>query len=95
MHRNVDVFAHDMLHGFAQMFADPAASSIWPLRRRAYSTLYLMLSGSYLHAGRWRSALAYAARSVWTWPPSAGYLAATPWRQLSRRIFGSDAEPAI
>ena len=95
MHRNVDVFAHDMLHGFKQMFSDPAAASVWPLRRRAYSTLYLMLSGSYLHAGRWQSAIEYAARSVWMWPPSAGYLAATPWRQLYRRLFGSEAEPAI
>jgi glycosyltransferase involved in cell wall biosynthesis len=95
MHRNVDVFAHDMLHGFAQMFSDPAASAIWPLRRRSYSTLYLMLAGSYLHARRWRPALSYAARSVWMWPPSVGYLAATPWRQISRRLFGAEGEPAI
>jgi glycosyltransferase involved in cell wall biosynthesis len=95
MHRNVDVFAHDMLHGFAQMYADPAAAAIWPLRRRSYATLYLMLSGSYLHARRWKPALQYAARSVWAWPPSAAYLAATPMRQIRRRLFGSEGEPAI
>lgn len=95
MHRNVDVFAHDMLHGFAQMYADPAAAEVWSLKRRSYATLYLMLSGSYLHARRWRSSLAYAARSVWMWPPSAAYVAAMPWRRLQRRLFGAEGEPAI
>jgi hypothetical protein len=26
MHRNVEVFKYDMLHGFSQMFSDPAAA---------------------------------------------------------------------
>ena len=95
MHRNVDVFAHDMLHGFSTMFADPAASEVQALRRRAYGTLYLMLSGSYLYAGRWRKCLDYAVRSVVTWPLSFTYLAAMPWRHFRRRLFGSDAEPAV
>ena len=36
MHRNLDVFEHDMLHGFSSMFADPAAAEVHHLKRRAY-----------------------------------------------------------
>jgi glycosyltransferase involved in cell wall biosynthesis len=96
MHRNVDVFAHDMLHGFASMFADPAAREIHHLRRRSYAALYLMLSGSYLHAGQWPRALAYAGRSIASWPLVAGYIVAMPWRHAQRKLFGlRDGEPAI
>ena len=95
MHRNVDIFAHDMLHGFSTMFADPAASEVRKLRRRAYSTLYLMLSGSYLYAGRWMKCFGYAMRSIVTWPLNITYVAAMPIRRLQRRVFGNRAEPAI
>jgi glycosyltransferase involved in cell wall biosynthesis len=88
MHRNVAVFEHDMLRGFAQMFADPAARDVQPLRRRAYANLYLMLSGSHLEAGNTRQAVWYACRSVATWPGSLAYIAAMPWRRV-RRLFGA------
>jgi hypothetical protein len=84
----VKVFEHDMLHGFARMFADPAASEVQPLRRRAYANLYLMLSGSHLEAGNTRKAIAYAWRSVASSPSSLAYIAAMPWRRL-RRAFGA------
>ena len=97
MHRNIAVFEHDMLHGFARMFADPAASEVHGLRRRAYATLFLMLSGSHLHAGNWVRSLGYAARSIVTWPPTLGYIAGMPVRQFRRRVLGQliDAEPTI
>lgn len=97
MHRNVAVFEHDMLHGFASMFADPEAREVHGLRRRAYATLFLMLSGSHLHAGNWLSSLRYAARSIVTWPPTLAYIAGMPLRQFRRRVLRrlDEAEPTI
>ena len=97
MHRNIAVFEHDMLHGFASMFADPEAREIHPLRRRAYATLFLMLSGSHLHAGNWIPGLRYAARSVVAWPPTLAYIAGMPVRQFRRRVLRQigEAEPTI
>ena len=97
MHRNVAVFEHDMLHGFAKMFADPDARDIHGLRRRAYATLFLMLSGSHLRAGNWARSLQYAARSIATWPPTAAYIAGLPLRRFRRRVLRrrEETEPAI
>ncbi len=97
MHRNIAVFEHDMLRGFANMFADPEAREVHGLRRRAYATLFLMLSGSHLHAGNWRPSLRYAARSVMTWPPTLAYIAGMPLRRIRRCVFGQldEAEPII
>lgn len=86
MHRNVECFERDMLRAFSRAFLDPAASAIHPLRRRCYGNLYLMLSGSYLQAGRWDKSVTYAARSVLAWPPSVAYLAAFPWRRWQCRV---------
>jgi glycosyltransferase involved in cell wall biosynthesis len=95
MHRDVDVFAHDLLHGFASLFADPAAAEVHHLRRRAYGAMYLMLSGSYLHAGRWAECLSYAARALRTWPLTAMYVLALPMRRVQRRLFGGPGEPVL
>ena len=95
MHRNVDAFAHDVLHGFESMFADPAAAEVHHLKRRAYGAVYLMLSGSYLHAGRWRECLRYGARAVVSWPLTAAYVFALPARRMQRRVFGETGEPAL
>jgi len=95
MHRNVDLFANDILHGFASLFADPAAAEVHHLKRRAYGTLYLMLSGSYLHAGRWRQCLSYGARALLTWPFTATYVLALPMRRVHRRLFGESGEPVL
>lgn len=97
MHRNVAVFEHDMLHGFARMFADPDAREVHGLRRRAYATLFLMLSGSHLHAGNWMPSLRDAARSVVTWPPTLAHIAAMPVRRFRHRELRrlADAEPII
>ena len=95
MHRNIRVFEHDMLHGFAQMFADPAAIEVQPLRRRAYANLFLMLSGSHLEAGNVGEAIRYACRSVAAWPASLAYIAALPWRRLKRARGGRDGEPQL
>jgi glycosyltransferase involved in cell wall biosynthesis len=95
MHRNIDVFAHDILHGFDSLFADPAAAEVHHLKRRAYGALYLMLSGSYLHAGRWRQSLSYAARALLTWPLTLTYVLALPMRRVHRRVFGESGEPVL
>jgi len=82
MHRNVDLFKCDMLRAFTRMFADPDAAEIHPLRRQCYGHLYLVLSGSYFHAGQWGKSLAYALRSLLIWPPSLLYLLTFPIRRL-------------
>lgn len=95
MHRNARVFEHDMLRGFARMFADPAAAAVHPLRRRAYGKLFLMLSGSFLEGGQQWKAFAYACRSVASWPPGLAYIVALPWRRWRRRLGDRPDEPRI
>ena len=86
MHTNLAAFEHDMLLAFDKMFKDPSAADVHHLRRRCYSNLYLMFSGSYVQAGRWGKALAYAGRSVLAWPPSVAALGVVPLRRLRRRV---------
>src|SRR6266536_238218 len=40
MNRNPRVFEHDMLYGFARMFADQTAADVRRLRRRGYAKLF-------------------------------------------------------
>lgn len=87
MHRNLETFEHDMLRAFSRTFADPSAAPIHPLRRQCYGHLYLMLAGSYLHAGRWGQCLAYLVRAVRIWPRSLGYVAALPLRRLRAGLY--------
>jgi len=95
MHRNPTVFEHDMVYGFARMFADPGAAEVHPLRRRGYGKLYLMLAGSFLEAGDTGKALTYACRSMLAWPPSAAYIVALPWRRVRRVLGARPDEPRI
>jgi glycosyltransferase involved in cell wall biosynthesis len=95
MHRNIGAFEHDMLRGFARMFADPAARDVQPLRRRAYANLFLMLAGSHLEAGNLGAAIRYGCRSVATWPGSLAYIAALPWRRIQRARGGQSGEPRL
>ena len=98
MHRHINVFEHDMLHGFAQMFADPAAAEVHPLRRRAYANLFLMLSGSHLEAGHLATALSYAWRSLLRSPAGLAYIAALPlrrWRRSKGEVSGEPGLPMV
>ena len=95
MHRQIEVFERDMLHGFAQMFADPAAAAVRPLRRRAYANLFLMLSGSHLEVGHFGRALTYACRSLALSPAGVGYIAALPLRRWRRRQGEVAGEPKL
>lgn len=85
MHADVDLFERDMLRAFARAFSDPAAASVHDLRKRCYGRLYLMLSGSFLHAGKLGKSVAYAARGLAVWPQGAAYLASYPLRRFGRR----------
>ncbi|HZR22167.1 MAG TPA: glycosyltransferase [Vicinamibacterales bacterium] len=95
MHRNPAVFEHDMLYGFARMFADPAAREVKALRRRGYAKLYLMLSGSFFEAGDAAKAMTYAVRSIVSWPPSAAYICALPLRRVRRMLGAQPDEPRL
>jgi glycosyltransferase involved in cell wall biosynthesis len=85
MHRRVAIYEHDVLLRLEKMFADPLCTTILPLRAQAYGKSYLALSGSYLHQGNWPKCLGYAWRAVITWPPSVGYLLASPVRAVRRQ----------
>jgi glycosyltransferase involved in cell wall biosynthesis len=87
MHRNVNLFEHDVLRAFADMFGDPTSAKVLPPRRRCYGRVYLVLSGSYLYDRQWDKCLKYAVRSVVTWPPSLIYLALFPIRHVRRRAL--------
>ncbi len=86
MHRNVELFEHDMLHAFADMFSDPSAAAIHQLRRRCYGALFRTLAGSFWRVARWDKCLHYAVRSVLAWPPEIAYLTHYPLRQLRHRL---------
>lgn len=95
MHRKIDVFEHDMLHGFARMFTDPAAAAVRPLRRRAYANLFLVLSGSHLEVGHFGQAFKYACRSLALSPAGVRYIAALPLRRWRRRQGDISGEPRL
>jgi glycosyltransferase involved in cell wall biosynthesis len=87
MHRNLDVFEHDMLLAVERMFDDPAASEVHQYRRTCYGNLYLTLSGSFLYGGRWARSLKYATLGLLKKPTSICFLATWPFRFLRRRMF--------
>lgn len=95
MHRNIEVFERDMLHAFAKMFSDPAASEIYDLRRHCYGNLYMTLAGSYLHAGKWNKCLSRALYGLTIWPPSIVYLTQFPLRLLRRRFGLQTDDPNL
>lgn len=103
MHRSAPVFERDMLRVFSNLFLDPAAAAVHPLRRRCYGRLFMQLAGAYGHAGRWDKCVGYAWWGLLTWPPTVAALAAFPLRRLRSIVHrrgdeqpwqgGSDASP--
>lgn len=86
MHTHVEVLERDMVRAFESTFADPAARAVHRLERRCYGNLYLMLAGSYLHAGEVERAIRSAARAIKVWPASIAYVLETPLRRFARRL---------
>lgn len=89
MHHNVDLLERDMLQAVSKMFSDPDAQEVHHLRRRCYGNLYLMLSGSCLHARQWKKSIKYAAMSMLAWPPAVSYIVKFPMRHVKRFREGS------
>lgn len=81
MHLRVELLERDMLRAFGSMFEDPAAFAVHPLVHRCYANLYLMIAGSYFHAGNPVKGAAYVARGLTRWPPSIGRILWTPFRR--------------
>lgn len=88
MHHNLPVFEHDMLLALQKTFEDPDAREAHPLRREAYGNLFLMFSGSHLHAGSLPRAAYWAVRAVLAFPACSIYILALPLRVLSRFFQG-------
>ncbi len=78
MHREVELFEHDMLLAFQKMFADEAAREAHPLERRATARLFMTLAGSYFRVGRWGKVLEYCAKSLALNPSGLFRLAVLP-----------------
>lgn len=58
MSRSVPKMEHDMIYAYGKVFADPRLpNDLRAGKRRAYSHLYRMLSGSYREAGDWPNAV--------------------------------------
>lgn len=91
MHRNLDLFEHDMLLAFERMFADPAARSVYPLKAQCYLNLHLTLAASNLQARRFGKAFSFAARGLRGDPAAVlTYLAGLPLRRIRRRLHHED-----
>ena len=71
-----------MLHSY---FAHPVDARYRRLRRRAYGRGWVVLAGSYLHAGRTGATVRCLANAAATHPPSLAYAARLPDRRRRNR----------
>ncbi len=96
MHRNLDVYEHDMLLAFEHMFADPAASMIHPLKDQSYFNLYMTLAASNLHARRIKKTAEFARKGARLFPAQAFlYALGYPVRIARRRLQMTSNQSAM
>lgn len=88
MSRNIRLLEDDTLRVLAKFFeSDAHAVRYRAERRRIYSNQFLILSGSYLHAGSVVSSIRCLARGLVSYPPNLVRAAGVPWR-LALRLSG-------
>lgn len=85
MSSDIGLYERDSLRLFEKAFALPGLPPEL-LRRRseAYGRMFLVLAGSYYHAGALGDALRCAGRSLSHDPSRIGYMLGYPWRRASR-----------
>jgi glycosyltransferase involved in cell wall biosynthesis len=86
MSRNVPLLEHDSIHILQKAFASlDIPPEVRGLRRQCLAWNDLVLSGSYLHAGRWARAVQLALRGVCRYPPLSTRVLGFPYRHLKSR----------
>ncbi len=89
MSRRVDLLERDSTRILQKAFGSlDMPLTIRGLRRRCLAWNDVVLSGSYLHAGRWTRAAQLAVRGVLRDPTLTGRILGLPYRQLKRRWNG-------
>ena len=84
-HTNIARMERAMLIAFEKAFQDPA-SEIQSLKREAYANLYLVLAGSYYHAGSVVKSIVSSIKAVVQNPISASRLFTFPFRKTKRLL---------
>lgn len=85
MSNNVALLERDTFAVLDRFFASKEATFYRQLRRRIYANHWIILSGSYNHAGHQRDAVRCGVRAALRHPPSATRIAAAPFRKVARR----------
>lgn len=84
MSSNISLLEHDTFAVLDAFFASPLGNPYRHLRRQIYSNHWIILSGSYLHAGRLASSLRSLGAGLAQYPPNARRAAGAPLRWLRR-----------
>jgi len=85
MSSDVALLERDTLRVLAKFFDSPAGRERRDIRARVRASHYLTLGASFSSGGRFRRAVGYVLRALWTYPPSVARVAAYPLRRLLRR----------
>lgn len=87
MSRKIGLLEADTLRVLKKFFSDPGnLRRHGDLEKRAYSNHYMILAGSYLHAGQLAASLSCLARALALRPAHLFRALGTPFRASSRRL---------
>lgn len=87
MSRNIPLLEGDTLRTLGKFFRDPRHNEHYgALRRQVYSNHFMILSGSYLHAGALSSSLRCLGHAVTLHPQNAGRALGAPLRFVRRQV---------
>lgn len=91
MSSNIELLERDTFAVLEKFFGSPRSAPYMSLRRRAYSTHWLVCAGSYLETGDTRSAVRCLLRAAATRPASLGRAFTLPVRRLRRTLRGAES----
>lgn len=90
MSRNIPLYERDSMHLLDKAYQLPGLpQSIRDRKGLAYGRMYMVLAGSYWHAGSLLDFMRCARRVVENDPRQLAYLLAFPWRRASRAWRGN------
>lgn len=85
MSNDVALLERDTFAVLDRFFTGDDSVPYRPLKRRVYANHWMILSGSYNHAGRRRDAIRCGLRAAQLHPPSVARIVTTPLRQVAGR----------
>lgn len=92
MSNDVELLERDTFAVLDRFFAGADSLPYRRLRRRVYANHWMILAGSYNHAGRQRDAIRCGLRAMQKHPASLARIATTPLRQLTGARAGAMGE---